>query len=248
MMQDRETSETTSRQDQLLTAMLPHVVFDGWSDAALAEAGRDLGMSPGEVKAHAPRGALGMAALFHRKGDQQMVSALKDMDFSGVPFRARIAQAVRIRLEGQDREIIRRGTTLFAMPHHAAEGAKLIWETCDAIWTALGDTSEDVNWYTKRMTLAGVYSSVVLYWLGDSSEGSAETWAFLDRRIEDVMRIEKAKAKMREMPILGRLMAHPLNPLTKVKAPGSAGTGDWRRHWPGSWQGRARAQDGSDAA
>ena len=67
--------------------------------------------------------------------------------------------------------MVRRGTTLFALPHHAAEGAKLIWGTADAIWTALGDTSDDVNWYTKRATLSAVYGSVVLFWLGETEAG-----------------------------------------------------------------------------
>lgn len=248
MTQANPQTEGLTTPEALLNAMLPHVIFEGWSEAALTEAGQDLGLTPARVAALAPRGAVGMAALSHRLGDQRMVKASAEMDFSGVPFRARVAKAVRLRLEGEDREIIRRGTTLFTMPHHAAEGTKLLWGTADAIWTALGDGSDDVNWYTKRMTLAGVYSATVLYWLGDSSEDAAETWAFLDRRIEDVMRIEKAKAKLREMPLFGKLLNHPLNPLAHVKAPSSS-TGDWKRHWPGRWQGECapKAEPQSDA-
>jgi ubiquinone biosynthesis protein COQ9 len=48
-----------------------------------------------------------------------------------------------------------------------------------------------------RLTLAGVYSSTLLYWLNDRSPGSEATWGFLDRRIDDVMRIEKLKSQVR---------------------------------------------------
>ncbi len=96
---------------------------------------------------------------------------------------------------------------------------KLIWGTADAIWTALGDTSDDVNWYTKRATLSGVYSATVLYWLGDSSEGHTATWAFLDRRIENVMQIEKLKAQVNANPVLSRVMAGPNWLLSHIKAP-----------------------------
>ena len=111
---------------------------------------------------------------------------------------------------------------LFALPQPAAEGAQLSWCTADAIWAALGDTAEDVNWYTKRATLSGVYSSTVLYWLGDDSLDDQATWAFLERRIEDVMRIEKAKAKMRESRLLKPFLAGPAWLASQIKAPKSA--------------------------
>jgi ubiquinone biosynthesis protein COQ9 len=105
------------------------------------------------------------------------------------------------------------------LPQHAADGARAIWGTADAIWTALGDTSRDLNWYTKRATLSGVYASTVLYWLGDDSTGHHATWEFLDRRIADVMRIEKAKAAFRENPLGKALLAGPLKLMERVKAP-----------------------------
>jgi ubiquinone biosynthesis protein COQ9 len=127
---------------------------------------------------------------------------------------------------------VRRGTTLFSLPQNAALGAKMIWETADAIWTALGDTSDDVNWYTKRATLAGVYSSTVLYWLGDDSEGRAATWAFLDRRIEDVMRIEKAKATVQKNPVLKTLFAGPIWAASRIRPPVRTPRTDVPGAWP----------------
>jgi ubiquinone biosynthesis protein COQ9 len=126
---------------------------------------------------------------------------------------------VRLRLDGADREIVRRGAALFALPQNAATGAALIWGTADAIWTALGDSSDDINWYSKRATLAAVYSATVLYWLGDESDGQAETWAFLDRRIEGVMRFEKLKAQVRDAPILAKVLSGPLAILGRIRAP-----------------------------
>jgi len=136
-----------------------------------------------------------------------MLARLKQAELGEMRYSARVAAAVRYRLEAvDDKELVRRGTTLFALPAYAPDGARLIWETCDAIWTALGDTSDDLNWYTKRATLSGVYGATVLYWLGDESEGHAATWAFLERRIEDVMRIEKAKAVLGQNKLFGDLL------------------------------------------
>lgn len=214
------TNADRDPKEALLDAALPHVPFDGWTEAAFKAAIADSGVEAALASALCPRGAVDLALAFHKRGDREMLERLEKADLSGLRFRDRIAAAVRFRLEAvEDRELVRRGTTLFALPQYAADGAKAIWETCDAIWTALGDSSEDINWYTKRATLAGVYSATVLYWLGDDSPDHENTWAFLDRRIDNVMQIEKAKAQIRENPLLKGLFAGPLWALGQVKAP-----------------------------
>lgn len=217
---------------KLLNAALDHVPFDGWSEATFAAAVKDSGVDPTVARAICPRGAIDLAVAYHHRGDAVMSAQLKEEDLDALRFRDRIARAVRLRLEvATDKEVVRRGTTLFSLPHHAPEGAKLVWGTCDAIWTALGDTSEDVNWYTKRVTLSGVYSSTLLFWLGDTSEGHQATWDFLDRRIDNVMQIEKVKAQVRQSPTLSKLLAGPNWVLGQIKAPTRFPKGDL----PGSW-------------
>ncbi len=204
---------------RLLDAALPHVVFDGWSETAFRAAAADAGLSPELARAVCPRGALDLAVAFHHRGDRAMEAALAAGDPGALRFRDRIARAVRLRLEGADREVIRRGASLFALPQNAGTGAGLIWGTADAIWRALGDTSDDINWYTKRATLSAVYSATVLFWLADESAGQEATWEFLDRRIEDVMRFEKFKARMRDNPVVGRILDGPLKALGRVRPP-----------------------------
>lgn len=207
-------------KEKLLDAILPQVAFEGWSEAAFRQAAAAAGADPALARAACPRGALDLAVAFHRRGDARMVELLSAMDLSQMRFRDRVATAVRCRLEAVgDREAARRATALFALPHLAPEAALLVWGTADAIWTALGDTSDDLNWYTKRATLSGVYAATLLYWLGDASPGHAASWGFLDRRIEDVMRIEKVKARLRENPALSRLMEGPAALAARFRQP-----------------------------
>ena len=222
-----ETAKT-----QLLDAALLHVPFDGWSEATFKAAVSDTGLSPTVARAVCPRGALDLAVAFHKRGDAAMVAAVKAADFSQMKFRDKVAAAVRFRLEAvTDKEAVRRGATLFALPMHAVEGARLVWGTADDIWEVLGDSSDDINWYTKRATLSGVYSATVLYWLGDDSPGHMATSAFLDRRIDEVMQIEKIKARVRQSPVLSRVLAGPNWLMGKVKAP----TRMPKMDFPGSW-------------
>ena len=219
--------------DQLLDAALPHVAFDGWSAATFDAAVADADIDPAAAKAACPRGAVDLAIAYHQRGDAAMVAALKAADLSDMRFRDKVAHAVRLRLQViDDKEAVRRGTTLFALPHMAADGAKLIWGTADAIWNALGDTSRDVNWYTKRMTLSGVYSSVVLYWLGDDSLDQQATDAFIDRRIDNVMQFEKFKAQVKASPLLKPLASTFERMAAAVKAP----TASTDLDLPGIWR------------
>lgn len=209
----------TAKQE-LLEAALMHVAFDGWSDATFEAAIRDSGMDIGLAKSVCPRGAIDLAIAFHKRGDEAMIAAVKEADLSEIKFREKVGFALRTRFELiTNKEAVQRGTTLFALPHLAADGAKLIWGTADAIWTVLGDTSEDVNWYTKRASLSGVYASTVLYWLGDDSTEMQATWDFIDRRIENVMQFEKVKARVNSNPALSKLMAGPNWLLSRIKAP-----------------------------
>ncbi|MGX9356422.1 COQ9 family protein [Roseobacteraceae bacterium S113] len=219
----------------LLAAALPHVAFDGWTDATFQAAIADCDVSPTVARAVCPRGAVDLAVAFHMAGDRALAARLRTDEMgSDMRFRDRIATAVRWRLEGvSDKEAVRRGTTLFALPSYAADGAKLIWHTADVIWDGLGDTSSDYNWYTKRATLSGVYAATVLFWLGDDSADHGATWAFLDRRIDNVMAIETAKATARKNPVLSRLMQGPEMLLSHIKAPARMPDVDL----PGMWRG-----------
>lgn len=204
----------------LLAAIVPHVPFDGWSEPALQAAIADLGIDPALVRVVLPRDAVDLAVAYHRAGDAAMEEALAAADMTGLKFREKVALAVRLRLEAADKELVRRGESLFALPQNVATGSKLIWETSDRIWRVLGDTSEDYNWYSKRLTLSGVYSSVVLYWIGDESEGHVETWSFLDRRIGDVMQFEKVKGTLTKLPFVTSLLGSIRAPKTETDLPG----------------------------
>ena len=220
----------TDPKNRLVEAAVMHVAFDGWSDDTLKLAASDCGISLAEAQALFPRGAIDLALAYHHAGDDQMVAHMAETDLSVMRYSARVAHAIRLRLELADKEAVRRGSTLFALPQNAGDGAKAIWGTADRIWEALGDTSRDVNWYTKRMTLSAVYSSVVLFWLGDTSEDQHATWEFLDRRIDNVMQFEKTKAQLRENPLVKSFMAGPGRILDRITAPGNGPNG-----FPGQW-------------
>lgn len=175
----------------LLEATLRHVPFDGWSWTSLDAGARDLGLAPGEAARLFPGGPLEVVRYFSSEADRRMLQALEEMDLASMKVREKIATAVRLRLEtvAAHREAVRSGLSYFALPQNAASGLGCLYRTVDAIWYAAGDRSTDYNFYTKRALLSGVYSSTLLFWLNDKSEDFTATWAFLDRRIGEVLKV-----------------------------------------------------------
>ena len=182
----------------VLAAALVHVPFDGWTADTLRRAAKDAGVEQGLAELAFPRGPISLVDEFAKEMDRRMLAALEAGDLASLKIRERIIAGVRARLEALEpyREAERRAVGFLALPPHAPLGLKVLTRTVDAIWRAAGDRSADFNYYTKRALLAGVYSTTLAFWLQDDSENHEESWAFLARRVEDVMKIQKARGKL----------------------------------------------------
>lgn len=186
-----------------LGAEIPaHAVFDGWGDAALAMAAQALKLDPAHAKLAFPDGAVGMIDAWYASLDARLLAAFPAERIAAMKIRARIAGLVLARLDlvRPHKQAVRSALAILAQPRNLPTAAKLGWRTADALWRIAGDTATDFNHYTKRLTLSALYASTLLAWLDDESEGEAETKAFLDRRIGDVMRFEKVKAQLTPHP------------------------------------------------
>lgn len=208
--------------DELGAALAPllpaHAAFDGWSDKALAAAAAELGVPADRAALAFPGGAPAMIDAWFDSIDRAMASAFPPERIAATKIRARIRDLVLFRLQTMrpHREALRRALAVLAMPRHALAGTRLAWRSADRIWRVAGDAATDFNHYTKRATLIGVYASTGLVFLDDESDDLAQTRAFLDRRIEDVMRFEKAKGRWREAA--GRLPS-PTRFLARLRYP-----------------------------
>lgn len=187
-----------AQREALVEAALEHVPFDGWTKQALLAGAEDLDLAPGEVDRLLPDGIRQAITTYVELIDRKMVEALDAKGLEDMKIRDRIATAVKTRLElvEDQKDTVRAALAFMSLPQNAALGLKLTHGTVDKMWIAAGDTSTDHNWYTKRMLLAGVYGSTLAYWLDDTSDGHAESWAFLHRRIGNVMQIPKITAKL----------------------------------------------------
>lgn len=200
----RRTRKKTATEDSVksavLEAALAHIPFDGFTQKTLEVAGSEGGIDERTLLHLFPKGPLSLVEAYSEIADLEMERRLAKSKLAGKKVRERITLAVRTRIEvlAPHKEAARRAAAFLSLPPNAPTAAKLIYGTVDSIWRAVGDTSTDFNFYTKRAILAAVYSATLVRWFTDDSEDWEATRDFLDHRIADVMRFEKFKAGIRE--------------------------------------------------
>lgn len=190
-------AERRALKDRILEAALLHAAFDGWSRRTLVNAAADAGLDAVTARRLFPQGGDSLLEWLDDWADRQMLAAAPGL--SGQPVRRRIAGLVRARLEAltPHREAIRRAAAARGLPNNLVGSGRALWRTVDLIWRTIGfgdDPKEGFDYYSRRATLGSVLVATFLYWLEDQSDGCVETWAFLDRRIEDVLRIGRARS------------------------------------------------------
>jgi ubiquinone biosynthesis protein COQ9 len=180
-------------KDKIIETALPDIPFDGWTAAVLERAAVNAGFEKNMVKAVFPKGVEDAIIHFSRWADERMLDALKKTNPVSLKVRERIALGVRIRFEILEphREAERLAIAYWMRPFRKIQGAKLVWKTADVIWQWAGDTATDYNRYTKRGLLSGVLTATAFFWLNDNSPGRKESWAFLERRIDNVLSVGK---------------------------------------------------------
>ncbi|OJY69737.1 MAG: RpsU-divergently transcribed [Sphingobium sp. 66-54] len=200
------TSPTGLRDDETLDDLrlrlaplvAANAAFDGWSKGAVALAADQAGVDRDITELAFDGGAMTMIDAWFASVDVAMLERVPPTQLAAMKIRERITALVEARLAilAPHREALRRAQAVLAMPGHIKRAAWLGWRAADAMWRAAGDTAVDYNHYTKRATLGAVYAATLLVFVNDESEDHAETRAFLSRRIEGIMRFEKAKARL----------------------------------------------------
>lgn len=185
---------TGGDRDRLIEALARQVPFEGWGEKALAAAAAAEGIDPVLAAELLPTDQRRQVLAFAAWADRRMTAALAaEAPTEGEPpkLRDRVAHALRLRFQIllPHRDAVRRGLQVLALPPNFGAGLSALHHTADTVWHALGDSSTDWNWYSKRLLLAGVISVTTLYWLEDKSEGHERTWAFLDRQLERVVKL-----------------------------------------------------------
>ena len=188
---------------KLVKAMLTHVPFDGWGWGSLEQGAVDIAFQP-KLNSEGRKiiyqdlfknGSIDFIETFSGMIDDQMEESYESLVSKPdrIPEKIKTLILIRLNLCQKYKEAVRSSISLTAIPKNSKKSLKILYRTCHRIWKMAGDTSTDFSFYTKRISLAAVYSSTLLFWLNDVSSKQDETSAFLDRRLYDISQISNLK-------------------------------------------------------
>lgn len=191
---NKEKTQKDAAQAILLAAM-DLAGEQGWHEDLLVDAADQAGVDVAKAQMFYPDGPVSLLKAMAEWADQQMEAACPPSLLKKLKIRQKISILVQSRLEALApyKEAERQAVRFLAHPKNALGAAKMLAKRVDLMWRLAGDTSTDYNYYTKRTLLAGVYTSTLLYWLQDESVDGENTVVFLERRIDNVLKIGSAK-------------------------------------------------------
>ena len=190
--------ELRADRDRAVEALLPRVAGLGWTRAALRRAAEVALGDAAAAEALFPRGVISAIEHWSGMADRRMTERAEHEGIAALRTPARIRRLIEIRLEeaAPHRDALRRALGILALPWNAGAAARITARTVSAMWYAAGDTSADFSWYTRRASLAAIYTATLAYWLREPEDREA-TLAFLDRRLAELARIGRMRARTR---------------------------------------------------
>lgn len=190
--------QSPNNLDNLLYSYLRNSPFLGLGNSALLAAAKDINLDEGMLGVIAPYGTISLIDYWFSLADNAMEAALIANPKLKIREKATLAIKTRLEFLGNNKEALRGALAILALPQNITRASQIGYRAAHTAWCAMGDASTDFNFYTKRATLLATDAATGLYYLNDDSIDNIDTWNFLDRRIENIMGIEKAKAEIRK--------------------------------------------------
>ena len=199
-MPDTQTDSSYAARRAILDRALVIAAFEGWTSKTLRDAVKQAELPKGAGALYFPDGPLELISFWAEELNAHVETVIGALDLSAMKIRDKVTAGVVARMEGLSghEAAARRAAARLALPDALGQGPSQIWAAADTIWRAIGDTSTDANYYSKRTLLSGVISASLAAWLSDYTKDKRAGRAFIDARISNVMQIEKAKWELKK--------------------------------------------------
>ena len=180
---------------ELMTRMLNHVPDLGWTWEALYKAAlrsrKNKNPTEEELQTLFDRKVSNIIGIFNEQLDEEMYEIYNAKGNKSLGVTETIKSLILCRLKASQnyKSIIKSSLFFMAQPINAYDALTQVMKTSDKIWKLAGDSSKGRTFYSKRLILAGVYSSTLAYWLAEETRSIEGSEDFLDRRLDNVKNI-----------------------------------------------------------
>ncbi|KAI7868359.1 COQ9-domain-containing protein [Spinellus fusiger] len=198
------TSEGKDVQNTLLKATLPHVKEHGWSLQSMQLGAASLNY-PSVAHGVFPKGGASLVDAFLKECRQQFIVSAEERKNTGqlegytVNEKVKMLTMMRLALLKPYAQQWPEALSIMALPSNVGMSLGHLAELVDDIYFYAGDKSPDMGWYTKRASLAAIYSATELFMTQDMTPNHAETFRFLNRRLDDVAWVDASTRQLGAM-------------------------------------------------
>lgn len=190
-----------TQKTELFESLLPFIAQKGWHMDAIDQWVHETNQHKTLLQLHFPNNISDLIDFMTEKLNHDLISTLQEINFIKikVPVKIKTALMTRFELMQPYKDILRHEQQYFKNPLHIPQGLKNLYKIVDTIWFSIGDQTTDFNFYTKRLTLSGIYTSTFYYWLKDESTDIINTSMFIDRRLESLKIIPNIKKNIKKL-------------------------------------------------
>ena len=181
-------SDDQEIKDKIIITALKNINFDGWNKETILEGFISNKIKVEDYELLFPNGIVDTIIHFADMSDRLMIKEFKRTDNSELRTPDKIKQLLiyRFKILNPYKEAVRKSIAILALPKNSKFALSALYKTTDEIWRAVGDRSTDFSFYTKRASLASVYSTTKMSWLGSLDPDLSKVEEFIDRRLKNL--------------------------------------------------------------
>jgi len=168
----------------------------GWNDSLFEKISSHSAIRHDELIILFPGGYKDMLKLSLDYLSDELENICSHYDFIRIPIHKRIKKIIitKINLINKNKDFYRRTFYFLLIPINYKILTAYLYKSVNLMWYIAGDNSTDFNFYTKRIILSVVYSSVILHFINNDS--LLETEKKLDESLLKVSKIPRIKEKI----------------------------------------------------
>ena len=168
----------------------------GWNDSLFEKISSHNRISYDELIILFPNGYKEMLKLSLDYLNYELENICRQYDFIRLPVHKRIKKIIltKVNLMNKHKDFYRRTFYFLLIPINYKILTAYLYKSVNLMWYIAGDNSTDFNFYTKRIILSVVYSSVILHFINNDS--LLETEKKLDESLLKVSKIPRIKEKI----------------------------------------------------
>lgn len=199
-------------KQKILSKFLELASFDGWNEETLKKSIRVCGIDDKFHSLIFENGCLDLIEFYIEQQNLRSKDLANEIyDLKNLKIRDKIKNFLYLRFEVEikNKIALRRLVNFYIDPANfisvkygpkpMMNVLKNCYKIADFMWYSIDDNSTDFNFYTKRLTLAKIILRSFAVFLKDDSEDLEKTKKFIDVQIENVMKFEKHKAKVKNI-------------------------------------------------